>query len=113
MTSESFYTVMSSVSFTLLGLWWVVVQSREPRRLDPARRAMAWAVSLHFALPGAMSVLALVAPTSPGCDGRRSLLPACLASSVSATSSGPCATSTTARPSCERSSTLRSPSTSS
>lgn len=62
MTSETFYTTTSSISFTLLGLWWVVVQSRESWRLDPARRAMAWAVSLHFLLPGAMSVLSLVAP---------------------------------------------------
>lgn len=62
MPNETFYTVLSSVSFTLLGLWWVVVQSNEGWRRDPGRRAMAWAVSMHFVLPGAMSILALAAP---------------------------------------------------
>lgn len=62
MTSESFYTTVSAISFTLLGLWWVVVQSRESWRFDVARRRMAYAVSLHFLLPGTMSVLSLVAP---------------------------------------------------
>jgi hypothetical protein len=62
MPNETFYTVVSSVSFTLLGLWWVVVQNNEAWRRDPGRRAMAWAVSLHFALPGAMSIMSLVAP---------------------------------------------------
>jgi len=60
--TQVFYTTVSSISFTLLGLWWVVVQSREEWRRQPARRRMAYAVSLHFLLPGAMSVLSLVAP---------------------------------------------------
>jgi hypothetical protein len=58
----TFYVTVSTISFTLLGLWWVVVQSRESWRHDVARRRMAYAVSLHFLLPGAMSVLSLVAP---------------------------------------------------
>lgn len=62
MTPETFYTTVSTISFTLLGLWWVVVQGRESWRHDVARRRMAYAVSLHFLLPGAMSVLSLVAP---------------------------------------------------
>lgn len=53
---------VSSISFTLLGLWWVVVQGRETWRMNLARRRMAYVVSLHFVLPGVMSVLALVAP---------------------------------------------------
>jgi hypothetical protein len=60
--TQAFYTTVSSVSFTLLGLWWVVVQSRDEWRRHPARRRMAYAVSLHFLLPGVMSVLSLVAP---------------------------------------------------
>lgn len=65
MDTQTFYTTVSGISFTLLGLWWVVVQSREAWRQDPARRRMAYAVSLHFVLPGAMSVLSLVAPDVP------------------------------------------------
>jgi hypothetical protein len=60
--TQAFYTTVSAISFTLLGLWWVVVQSHDAWRANPARRRMAYAVSLHFLLPGAMSVLSLVAP---------------------------------------------------
>ena len=62
MDTVTFYTTVSTISFTLLGLWWVVVQSREEWRANPERRQMAYAVSLHFLLPGAMAILALVAP---------------------------------------------------
>ena len=62
MTSDVFYTTVSTASFTLLGLWLVVVQSRDAWRFDVMRRRMAYVVSLHFLLPGAMSVLALAAP---------------------------------------------------
>ena len=48
METQTFYTTVGSISFTLLGLWWVVVQSRDAWRTDPARRRMAYAVSLHF-----------------------------------------------------------------
>jgi hypothetical protein len=58
----TFYTTVSAISFTLLGLWWVVVQTREEWRRIAARRRMAYVVSLHFLLPGAMSVLSLIAP---------------------------------------------------
>jgi len=60
--TQTFYTTVGSISFTLLGLWWVVVQGRESWRTEPSRRRMAYAVSLHFLLPGAMSILSLVAP---------------------------------------------------
>jgi hypothetical protein len=60
--TATFYTTVSAISFTLLGLWWVVVQTREEWRRIPARRRMAYVVSLHFLLPGAMSVLSLIAP---------------------------------------------------
>ena len=62
MDTATFYTTVSAISFTLLGLWWVVVQTREEWRRIPARRRMAYVVSLHFLLPGAMSVLSLIAP---------------------------------------------------
>jgi hypothetical protein len=59
---QTFYVTVSAISFTLLGLWWVVVQDRETWRMNVARRRMAYVVSLHFVLPGIMSVLALIAP---------------------------------------------------
>jgi hypothetical protein len=62
MATESFYTTVGSISFILLGLWWVVVQGKPAWHHDPRRRRMATGVSLHFLLPGAMSILALVAP---------------------------------------------------
>lgn len=62
MSEEAFYQAVSAASFTLLGLWLVVVQARPAWRFDPARRRMAYIVSLHFLLPGAMSILALAAP---------------------------------------------------
>ena len=62
MDTQTFYVTVSSISFTLLGLWWVVVQGRETWRMNIARRRMAYVVSLHFVLPGVMSVMALVAP---------------------------------------------------
>jgi hypothetical protein len=62
MSQDVFYQSVSTASFTLLGLWLVVVQARDEWRFDVARRRMAYVVSLHFLLPGAMSVLALAAP---------------------------------------------------
>jgi len=62
MSQEAFYGTVSTASFTLVGLWLVVVQARPAWRFDPDRRRMAYVVSLHFLLPGAMSVIALAAP---------------------------------------------------
>jgi hypothetical protein len=62
MPQDVFYQSVSTASFTLLGLWLVVVQARDEWRFALARRRMAYIVSLHFLLPGAMSVLALAAP---------------------------------------------------
>jgi hypothetical protein len=59
---QTFYVTVSAISFTLLGLWWVVVQDRETWRMNVARRRMAYVVSLHFVLPGVMSVVAIIAP---------------------------------------------------
>ena len=62
MDLTAFYTTVTSISFTLLGLWWVVVEGRDTWKMNVARRRMAYVVSLHFVLPGVMSALALVAP---------------------------------------------------
>lgn len=58
----AFYGVVSTLSFTLLGLWWVVAERHKQWFLVPGRRRMAYVVSLHFMLPGTMSLLSLVDP---------------------------------------------------
>jgi hypothetical protein len=62
---NAFYGILAGLSFTLLGLWWVACQSRMSWLVDRVGRGMAYAVSLHFVLPGAMSLLSLVAPDVP------------------------------------------------
>ena len=58
---RTFYATTSAVSFTLLGFWWVVVQFRHNEMTqDPGRRRLAFVVSLHFILPGLMSLGALL-----------------------------------------------------
>ena len=56
----AFYATVSGLSFTLLGLWWVVAERRRSWFVNPHHRRMAYVVSLHFMLPGTMSVLSLV-----------------------------------------------------
>jgi hypothetical protein len=59
---ESFYATAAQLSFTLLGLWWVVVQFKHAEWMaDPRRRRMAYDVSLVFLLPGLMSLTSLMA----------------------------------------------------
>ena len=65
MSTEAFYGAVAGISFTLLGLWWVVVITRTDWRPSPARRLLAYTVSLHFLLPGMMSILSIVAPDEP------------------------------------------------
>jgi hypothetical protein len=60
-----FYISFSAVCFTLLGLWLLVVQTRHAEwRGSPLHRRRAYAVALHFSLPGLMSLLALINPAS-------------------------------------------------
>jgi hypothetical protein len=59
---ETFYTTVASLCFALLGLWWVVVQFKHEQWMrDPARRRMAYDLSLYFILPGMMSLVSLLA----------------------------------------------------
>jgi len=61
-----FYIAFSPVCFSLLGLWLVVVQINTREWLgDQPHRRRAYGVALHFALPGLMSLLALIDPQSP------------------------------------------------
>ena len=66
MDTATFYATTSAVSFTLLGFWWVVVQFRhDEMTADPGRRRLAFVVSLHFILPGLMSLGALLTGDAP------------------------------------------------
>jgi hypothetical protein len=66
MDTATFYATTSAVSFTLLGFWWVVVQFRHDEMTgDPGRRRLAFVVSLHFILPGLMSLGALLTGDAP------------------------------------------------
>jgi hypothetical protein len=59
----SFFGVVSTVDFALLGLWWVTVQTRaELRKHRSTGARMAYAVSLQFIVPGTASLLAQVDP---------------------------------------------------
>jgi hypothetical protein len=56
------YTATSQIAFVLLGIWWLVVESRHEEWMrHTASRRGAYGVSVHFALPGVMSVMALAA----------------------------------------------------
>src|SRR3954466_12941209 len=62
---NEFYAAFAPLSFTVYGLWLIVVQTRHSEwRRSPEHRRRAYAVSLHFAIPGLMSLLALVDPTN-------------------------------------------------
>lgn len=66
MDTATFYATTSAVSFTLLGFWWVVVQFRHDEMTqDAGRRRLAFVVSLHFILPGLMSLGALLTSDAP------------------------------------------------
>jgi len=66
MDTTAFYATASALSFTLLGFWWVVVQFRhDEMTLDRGRRRLAFVVSLHFILPGLMSLAALLTGDLP------------------------------------------------
>ncbi|HZY41572.1 MAG TPA: hypothetical protein VFF59_06190 [Anaerolineae bacterium] len=54
---EAFYQTVATLCFTLLGLWWGVVQFRHADWMgDPNWRRMAYSVQLSLIVPGAMSL---------------------------------------------------------
>jgi hypothetical protein len=58
---SSFYATMAQVCFTLLGLWWIVVQFKYHDWMrNRRRRQMAYDTSLYFVLPGIMSLVSLI-----------------------------------------------------
>ncbi len=65
MVPEVFYQTVAQLSFTLLGLWWLVLQTKYSEWIhDRLRRRMATNITLYFLLPGSMSLLALLATES-------------------------------------------------
>lgn len=59
---ETFYQTVAQLSFTLLGLWWLVLQTKYDEWIHHRiRRRMATNITLYFLLPGSMSLLALLA----------------------------------------------------
>ncbi len=66
MDLSAFYGAFSPACFALLGLWLVAVQIRLPVwERDPERRRRSYGVALHFALPGLMSMFALIDVQTP------------------------------------------------
>jgi len=66
---SAFYGAFSPACFALLGLWLVAVQIRLPdweEHQDRGYGRRSYGVALQFALPGRMSVLALIDPENPG-----------------------------------------------
>jgi hypothetical protein len=62
----AFYQTAAQLCFTLLGLWWLVLQTKYKEWIgDSERRRMATSVSLYFLLPGAMSLIALLGADIP------------------------------------------------
>jgi hypothetical protein len=59
---DAFYQTVASFAFTLLGIWWGVLQLRHDEWIgQPARKRMAYSVHLAFLIPGVMSLAAQTA----------------------------------------------------
>lgn len=56
MDLESFYSVLATACFTLIGLWWAAMQIRQDWLEDEKLRQLAGGIYLAFLLPGAMSL---------------------------------------------------------
>ena len=62
MDTTTFYAAASALCFTLLGFWWVVVQFRHAElTASVAARRFMFLVSLHFIVPGLVSLASLLA----------------------------------------------------
>jgi hypothetical protein len=59
---ESFYSTVAQASFTLLGLWWVLLQIRHDEWIaDAPYRQSVYDISFYFLLLGMMSLSSLLA----------------------------------------------------
>jgi hypothetical protein len=62
MDTSTFYATSSALCFTLLGFWWVVVEYRHAELTrEPGTRRFTFLVSLHFIVPGLVSLASLLA----------------------------------------------------
>ena len=63
---ESFYTTVAQAAFTLLGLWWILVELRHDTWFrEAAYRRTVYDVSCYFLFPAMMSLGALLAVQEP------------------------------------------------
>jgi hypothetical protein len=65
MSLTDFYSLMAVTCFTLVGLWWTVVERHPEWKAEPRRRSLAGGVYLSFLLPGLMSIFAQVDASNP------------------------------------------------
>ena len=65
MDLSTFYALVAGTCFTLVGLWWNVVDKHPFWHKDREARRLAGGVYLAFLLPGLMSLLAQVNPERP------------------------------------------------
>jgi 4-amino-4-deoxy-L-arabinose transferase-like glycosyltransferase len=63
---SDFYPAFSSTCFVVLTLWLMTVQQRRDEwHNDPDMKRRAFGIGLYFSLPGIMTLISLVDPTSP------------------------------------------------
>ena len=65
MDLAAFYSLMAITCFTLVGLWWTVVERHPEWKSDVHGRKLAGGVYLSFLLPGLMSTFAQVDAGNP------------------------------------------------
>lgn len=63
MDVSTFYALFSATCFTLVGLWWTVVERNRPWLRDPTTRRRVGAIYLSFLLPALMGLFAQVGGT--------------------------------------------------
>src|SRR5258705_4198188 len=65
MVLETFYQTVAQLSFTLLGLWFLVLQTKYQEWIgSPTDRRMVTSIALYFFVPGGMSLFALLSAPS-------------------------------------------------
>lgn len=60
MDISTFYGFTSATCFTMVGLWWSVVQSKPEWKTDEAKKRLAGGVYASFLIPGLMSLAAQI-----------------------------------------------------
>ena len=65
MEIQTFYAFMAGTCFTLVGLWWHVVQAKPQWKKDETLRELASGVYLSFLIPGLMSMTAQAGIENP------------------------------------------------